>query len=141
MIPVEMRAPLKKLIVSHEEDREFPYDDGFGNITIGIGYNLTARGLPQSWRNEQYERDVEYFYSQFCQDYFWFPELSQARQIALIDMAFMGYKKIQEFKKMLTALENHDYDLAADEMLNSEWATEVKGRAIQLAEIMRKGIL
>jgi lysozyme len=32
------------------------------------------------------------------------------------------------------------YDAAADGMLASAWATQVKGRAIRLADMMRKGV-
>lgn len=141
MMPEPMKAKLKHLIVAHEGYKRFPYMDTEGKITIGIGYNLTDRGLPDSWINDQYDRDVEYFYSQLASDFPWFKELNEARQIALVDMCFMGYKSFKSFKRMLSVLAEHDYKLASFEMISSKWATQVKGRASQLAQIMLTGEL
>jgi lysozyme len=135
------KSRLKALIVSHEGLKNHPYTDTKGNITIGIGYNLTARGLPDSWINAQYDEDVTYFDKQLSLDYAWYPELCDARRMALIDMCFMGYKTFQTFHKLILALELRNYDRAAHEMLNSEWAEQVRGRALELAEIMRSGEL
>lgn len=135
------KTQLKKLIVSHENYKNHPYVDTVGKITIGIGYNLTDRGLPDAWINQQYEDDVNYFYQQLNNDYTWFKDLSDARKMVLIDMCFMGYKSFQTFKKMLFALSMHNYERAADEMLNSKWAQQVKSRAVENALIMRRGEL
>lgn len=135
----DMRNKLKSLIVDAEECRHFPYVDTMGNITIGIGYNLSARGLPESWINNQYDEDVRYFYNQLDNDYKWFNDLAIARQCVLIDMCFMGYKKFQKFVHMLDALAKQDYKLAAFEMMNSEWAFDVKSRADRDAKIMLTG--
>jgi len=140
MIPDSMQVKLKNLIVDHEDYKPFPYTDTVGKITIGIGYNLTDRGLPDSWINAQYDQDVNYFYSQLLADFPWFKDLCEARQCVLIDMCFMGYKKFKEFDKMLAAIKAGDFKTAADEIINSEWATEVKKRATQDALIMLTGI-
>lgn len=135
------KARLKHLIVSHEGSKNFPYPDTTGNITIGIGYNLTARGLPDSWINAQFDEDVTYFDKALSLDYEWYQDLCDARKMVLIDMCFMGYKTFCTFHRMLFALEMHCYNDASDEMLSSEWADQVKGRALELAAIMRSGEL
>ena len=43
------------------------------------------------------------------------------------------------FKKFLTALEEHDWETAAVEMMDSRWATQVGPRAIRLKERVLKG--
>lgn len=141
MMTADMKANLKQLLIKHEDKRNFPYYDTVGKITIGIGYNLTDRGISDAWINEQYEKDVSYFYQSLTNDYPWFRDLCEARQMVLIDMCFMGYKKLQSFKKMLAALAKHDYLKAADEMMNSKWATQVHGRADELSDIMVSGQL
>jgi len=40
---------------------------------------------------------------------------------------------------MLAALAVDDYELAADEMLDSKWAIQVGKRAIELSRMMREG--
>lgn len=139
MMTDDLKSKLRHLLVAHEGYSNYPYSDTFGNITIGIGYNLTARGLPDNWINQQFSDDITCFYNQLNSDYPWFKNLTENRQAVLIDMCFMGYKNFQEFKIMLDALQDKDYELAAREMLDSKWATQVKGRATQLAQIMLEG--
>lgn len=136
-----MRVQLRKILTKHEGYRTFPYIDTAGKISIGIGYNLSDRGLPESWINDQYESDVLYFYNQWNETFDWFKDLNEARQIALIDMSFMGFKKILGFKSMLEALRQHDYSVAAAEMRNSLWARQVKSRAVEIAHIMESGMI
>jgi lysozyme len=135
----EMSVKLKKSLTLHEGFRNFPYTDSVGKITIGCGYNLTDRGLTDDWINTQYQKDVEYFDSELSK-FHWFNFLNDDRQIVLIDMSFMGIKKLLEFKNMIAALEKHDYKTAASEMLDSDWAKEVHGRATQLAHAMESGV-
>lgn len=135
----EMMSKLRRSLIKHEDLRKFPYVDSVGKITIGIGYNLTDRGIDDDWINKQYLQDVNYFYSQLCQ-FPWFSRLNEDRQIVLIDMSFMGWKNFLEFHDLLSALEFHDYKRAAFCMLNSEWANQVKNRAAQLAQGMLSGV-
>lgn len=135
----EMKLKLKKSLVNHEGYKKAPYLDTIGKITIGIGYNLSDRGIDDDWINSQYEKDIEYFYKKLC-TFTWFKDLNEDRQIALTDMCFMGWNKFLEFNKLILALSNHDYEIASVEMLNSKWATEVKERAITLSKVMLTGI-
>lgn len=67
-------------------------------------------------------------------------ELDLVRRAVLIDMLFnLGRTKLLKFRKFLAALRAGDYELASVEMLDSKWAGQVKGRAIELAEMMKKG--
>ncbi len=134
----EIKAKLRRSLIKHESYEKYPYTDTVGKITIGIGYNLTDRGLPDEWILAQYEADVDYFQSQLFA-FPWYEQLTPDRQIVLIDMAFMGWKKFLTFNKMLNALLTHDYKQAAFEMLNSKWAEQVKGRATALAHGMLTG--
>jgi lysozyme len=130
---------LKNLLIEHEGYRNFPYLDTEGNLTIGVGYNLISRGLPDSWISKQLEDDIQYFYNKLTEDYSWFRSLNEVRQIVLVDMCFMGYKKFQSFKKMLIFLANFDYAGAAEEMLDSKWASQVGERSTNLSYMMLKG--
>jgi len=134
-----MMVKLRRSLIQHEGNSNAPYIDSLGNITIGIGYNLSARGLTDEWINTQYEQDVAFFHRQLS-TFEWYEQLTLDRQIALIDMAFMGWKKFLTFKKMLRALLTHNYKQAAFEMLNSRWAEQVKGRAATLAQVMLTGV-
>jgi lysozyme len=55
-------------------------------------------------------------------------------------MAFnMGVPRLNKFKKMWAAVHDGDYPTAAKEMLDSRWATQVKGRAVKLSNAMHNG--
>ena len=135
----EMTAKLRKSLVAHEGYSTHLYADTVGKQTIGIGYCISDRGLPDTWVNTQYEEDVNYFYSQL-NTFPWFRALNEDRQVALIDMSFMGLKRFLEFHGMIAALSEQNYAMAASEMLASEWANQVKGRAITLANAIRTGV-
>jgi lysozyme len=67
-------------------------------------------------------------------------ELGEARQRALCNLGFnMGWTRLSRFKKMRAALESGDYELAADEALNSRWAKQVGARAQRVAALLRQG--
>lgn len=61
-----------------------------------------------------------------------------AVQHALINMAFqLGVNGLLGFKKMWAHLDNHDYAAAADEALDSRWATQTPARAKRVTDMMR----
>jgi lysozyme len=51
----------------------------------------------------------------------------------------LGYGGVMKFGKFIAALTIGDYDEAADQMLDSLWAKQVKTRAVRLAKMMRTG--
>jgi lysozyme len=70
----------------------------------------------------------------------WVKGLDSVRHAVLLDMAYnMGVGKLAGFKKTLGHVEAGRYEDAAAEMLNSDWARQVKGRALKLSNRMRLG--
>jgi lysozyme len=66
--------------------------------------------------------------------------LTPARQAVVLNMAYnLGLAGLGKFKRMWAAMRDGNWDLAADEMLNSKWARQVGNRAVELAEQMRRG--
>lgn len=136
------RSQLKSLIISHEGFRNYPYTDSVGKVTIGIGYNLTDRGMPDDWINDRYDKDMTWFDEHLALDYPWYVDLCDARKMALLDMCYnMGYKTFQTFHKLIFALELRNYDKAADEILRSERSHQAPARSQQNADMMRSGEL
>jgi lysozyme len=139
MMTPEMTAKLRRSLILHEGYHKFIYVDTMGKLTGGIGYNFSDRGLSEEWIQDQYNKDVNYFYNQLS-TFPWFHELNEDRQIILIDMSFMGWKKFLSFKRMIAALQAKDYQKAGLEMLDSRWAKQVGQRAVLLANAMIKGV-
>lgn len=128
-----------KGIPLHEGTKLKPYKDSVGKTTIGIGRNLTDRGISKKECYYLFDNDLNLVFSQL-NDLDWFKELDEVRQYVLMDMCFnMGITKLLQFNKFINALSNKKYTIAANQMLNSVWANQVKGRATQLSKIMEFG--
>lgn len=61
----------------------------------------------------------------------------QDKQEVIFEMIYqMGVRGVVNFKMMWLALENFDYKVAAEEMLDSQWAKQTPSRANKLAKQM-----
>jgi len=152
---VTYRSMLKQL-AEHEGFRHTVYNDPEGLPTIGIGFNLAdptnqkiliqTLGLTPSpslkLTNEQIEKLYKITFNRALSDakkfYPDFDTLPVNVKKALVDMSFnLGLTRLNKFEKFKSALAQRDYKKAADEMLDSKWARQVKGRAITLATMVR----
>lgn len=122
-----------------------------GKVTIGVGHNLEANpvpGLPAvvgtSINADQSARllvaDLMAFDRALIDALPWVPALDDARYGVLLNMAFnLGVPGLCAFKNTLKAVQAGRWDEAAEGMLASKWARQVKGRAVELAQQMRTG--
>ncbi len=155
------RHDLVKELIKHEGLRLQVYKDTLGIDTIGIGRNLEDRGITKEELDDldipsinhvyEYgiteadavylaENDVQIVEEELLRAHPCVDRLDSVRQLICIDMAFnMGVPRLCKFKKMWAAIEAEDYPTAAKEMLDSRWATQVKGRATKLANAMHNG--
>ena len=116
-----------------------PYKCPSGHLTIGYGHNL-EHGISIEAAELLLRQDIEIAAKQVKNAFIWWPKLTEARFYVLVDMTFnMGISRLCGFKKMLTAVEQGDYQTAAKEMLASKWAVQVGRRAAELSKIMKKG--
>ncbi len=145
------------LISQHEGNRLSVYPDSLGNPTIGKGFNL-ARGdareildsvgadyaavmsgspLTQAQVDQIFALTLRVATAQAIALVPSWEALSETRQAVLTDMCFeMGALGLSKFHGMLAAIEAQDWNRAAAEMLNSEWARQVPHRAKDDAELM-----
>src|SRR5580658_8810564 len=132
---------LLALVMGHEGLRLLPYRDTRGIMTIGYGHNL-SEPIAAEVAELQLRRDVEAIAHQVAGivgDDVW-PQLAPARQAALIDMGFMGPARLARFEKMIAAVRSGAWQTAHDEVLNSQWAVEVKQeRASRDADMLLSG--
>lgn len=120
--------------------RRKPYVDTVGKITIGVGRNLTDRGLSDEEINYLLNNDITLSITDAKTLFPNFESLSENRQAVLANMMFnMGLSRLSEFLNLLHAIEISDFNQAAQEMLNSTWAHQVGNRAIRLAKQMEIG--
>lgn len=144
-----------ELLKKHEGFRSKCYKCTAGKLTVGYGYNLEANplNLTQAMINEIIKKGVTKEYAENLLKMMviditktlqarveGFEKLDEARRWVLINMAYnLGIGGLLKFKNTLLLIRNGKYEQAAAGMLNSLWAKQVKGRASELAKIMRDG--
>lgn len=147
----------------HEGLRCTPYMDTEDNLTIGIGYNVTARGWedletvcdrsllkhPIITREEaeiMCRHDIQRVLDAVKAHFPPYVSLDPVRQRVIIDLAFnMGFKALT-FKNCAAAIEKKDWSTAARELYKSKWSTQVGDgeggkfdRADRLAKMLLTG--
>ena len=119
--------------------RSKPYKDTVGKLTIGYGRNLDDVGIFEREAEELLRHDVIAANKELS-GFLWYSDLTFSRKRAVINMMFnLGYTKFKKFKKMIEAFKNKNYNLAADEALDSKWAKQVGARAERIADLIRRG--
>lgn len=125
----------------HDEEgyRAKPYRCTSGALTIGIGYNLDA-GMPFDEAVLLMRHRIDKIRRALLERLEWFPKLNEARQAALLSMAYqMGLSGLLSFKRTLASIAAGDYEQASREMLDSKWASQTPKRAQRTAYMMRYG--
>lgn len=132
-----------------------PYTCPAGYLTIGVGRNLELNPLTESEKAEigdvkkgitesqafmLLRHDVEKVCKQLDACLPWWRGLDKERQFVLIDLCFnLGLSKLLGFKNTLACIAQGNYDKAADNLMLSKYAQQVKGRAKRNADCIRTG--
>lgn len=136
----DSRTRLKSLLVKHEQYKQFPTVDASGHSVVGIGRNLTFRGISPTESLYLLDDDIIYFTSKLHVIIPFYTNIEANRQIALIDICFnVGLNGLLELSDFLRHLEAKDYKEAAKELLNSNHATNDPDRYNDLANIIMTG--
>lgn len=134
-----MSKNLEDWIRCHEGFRALPYLDTTGHMSIGYGRNLSERGITREEAQFMLENDILEC-KQSMETLPWYYGQPPGVRDALVNMCYnLGLPKLLKFKRMLAALEAHDYTQAAIEALDSKWAEQVGGRAKDVALTLREG--
>ena len=133
---------LKEMLRLHEGVRSKSYICSAGYETIGVGRNISESGLGLSDDEIDYllDNDIKRVKEELQETYFWFGGLNEARQDAMVDICFnLGLTKRRGVVNALTAMRREQFDVAADEFLDSRWAEQVGQRANRVTEMIRTG--
>lgn len=131
---------IEDMIKKHEGYRETIYLDTRGYLTGGYGHAFHVGSiLPKEIWDSIFKCDLEY--AERVVAGLGIPDgvLDEVRRGVLVDMAYNLGWKLAAFKKTIEAIKRKSWEEAADEMLKSAWAGQVKKRAVELAEMMRTG--
>lgn len=135
-------------LVLHEGLKTNVYTDTEGNLTLGVGYNLTSRG-PEFFERtigrklilhdgskcaaittraeclQVLHADIIRVEKAVTVHWPYYLKLEEVRQRVAVDMAFnMGLSALG-FKNTIAAVERRDWSRAVREMYRSKWARQV----------------
>lgn len=140
----------KRMLLRDEGRQPYPYDDasgkfiyGSGKITIGIGRNLEANPLTDNAidlllledlvRAEEGARRVIGNSN--------FNSLSDNRKLAIINLVFnLGEAGFSKFTSTIACIKAQDFSGARLNLLKSKYASQVKTRALRVADMLEKDI-
>ena len=124
------------------------YNDHLGYPTFGIGHLIldsdpehgssTGTEVSEDRVKEAFENDVVGVVSDCETLYPDFEELPEEAQRIIANMMFnMGRTRLSKFKGMKYGVNTRDWNMAADEMVDSSWYKQVTNRADRLVTRMR----
>lgn len=120
--------------------RLMPYKDQFGNLTIGCGRNLTADGISESEMEMMLASDVNHAAVAAATLFNFDATISDERKAALVNLSFnLGEEKLSKFTQFVGFVNARDWNGAADDLIQTKYATEVGPRAQRICDKLRNG--
>ena len=129
---------LLESIKHHEGFVEHVYDDSLGIPTIGYGFAIKDLVLQEDLCDEILLRKLRILGRSVMGKFPFFDSLPSDCKDVLMEMCYqLGVTGVSKFKKALKAMEDGDWEKAADEMLDSKWAKQTPNRAKEMSDIIR----
>jgi len=135
-------SKLVEMLRLHEGVRYKVYLCSEGYETIGVGRNISEGGLGLSKDEVDFllTNDIKRVQDELARNYPWFARLDEVRRDAIIDIAFnLGLTRLRGFVNALAAMSRSQYEIAADEFMDSRWSQQVGNRAVEVTEMIRTG--
>jgi lysozyme len=125
-------------LMRDEGFRERVYRCSAGKQTIGYGWNIDDQPISRLSAQMILADQIDSTTQELNDALPWWLNLPTNAKLGLANMAFnLGLTRLLKFKKMLAALEAHDFDKAALEALDSRWAEQVGSRALRIADLYK----
>lgn len=126
----ELIDELKEMLIKNEGMKLHPYQCTANKTTIGVGRNLTDNGITSAEAEQMLANDMDNVFADLDRNIPFWQSLPYNVRLVLCDMCFnLGIKRLCRFTKMLEAMEERDFELAGEELLDSNYAKQVKKRA------------
>ena len=149
---------IKTWIEGWEGRRQQVYLDSAGHPTIGVGFNLDRSDAPQKIKalglnysavrqgqvtlndaqiDQLFDADVDRAIADASMIVANFKSIPENKQKIVVDMVFnLGAGGFSGFHNTIKAIENEDWQTAAQEMRDSRWFSQVGDRAVADVEVM-----
>lgn len=131
---------LEDQLIDHEGLELKPYRCTAEKLTIGVGRNIEDRGITEDEARYLLKNDIKIVEDELLEKKPVVAGLDSVRQRVLVDMGFnLGIPTLLKFQNMWSAIEEEDFERAADEAMDSRWAKQVGRRAERLCQAMATG--
>ena len=128
-------------IKKHEGFVEHVYDDSLGIPTIGYGFAIKDLTLDEDIAEEILIRKLEKLKRNATARFKWLEVMPVEVQEVILNMCYqLGVTGTSKFRKAISALQEGDWEEAANEMLDSLWARQTPNRAKELSDIIRNQV-
>ena len=145
----ELIEIVKEDLVRHEGYVTEIYLCSEGYPTFGIGHMVTEEDMEYTWpvgtpvTDERildvFRKDCDVAYTDACTLVLNFAGQAPDAQRVLVNMAFnLGRNRLAKFKNMLRYVNEGNYLMAANEMIDSKWYRQVGRRSKELVDIMKE---
>lgn len=125
-------------IKAHEGYEPMVYQCTEGHDTIGVGFKVSDLKLSEKVCDLILEEILDDLISRIERKLSWFRYSQDEVKLVIVNMSYqMGLSGVLKFKRALAAMEIKNWEMAADEMLDSLWAKQTPNRANELADIIR----
>ena len=131
------------MLLRDEGKVPYCYKDSLGFDSIGVGRLIDKRkggGLSDDEIELLLDNDIRKAEQQLAFRLPWTAQLDEPRKAVLVAMAFqLGMDGLLGFVRTLGFIKAGKYELAAQAMSQSKWATQTPARAERMAEQMATG--
>jgi len=125
-----MYDKVKDMLVRHEGTMCNLYQCSEGRWTIGVGRNLSDRGITEEEAMYLLDNDIKRVMSQLDQYWPVFRTFPEKAQLCCVDMSFqMGIKGFMGFRRTRALMEMGMWLQASEELLDSKYAIQTPNRA------------
>jgi len=141
----DLFVQIKEDLTKHEGCKTTVYLCTEGIPTVGIGHALYGFEELAVGDEVSMEQVLEWF-KEDCDEaltdcralFLNFDSLPDQVKRVLVNMAFnLGRSRLAKFKNMVTAVNEGNWNKAANEMVNSRWYNQVGNRSVELENWMR----
>ena len=132
-----MASHLLEAVKLSEGFRDRVYKDTLGIDTIGYGFAIKDLVIDKDVAEMILIRKLDALIERVNKRFAFVKDLPEAGQEVIYEMCYqLGVTGVSKFKKTLLYLENHEFKMAAKEMLDSKWARQTSNRANRLSDII-----
>ena len=122
----------------HEGYKPKVYKCTAGVDTIGVGFAIKDLELSEDVCDLILKEKLEVLEERFEKKFDWFATAPIEVRNVMLNMAYqLGFSGFCKFKKTIALFEEHEWEKASEEMLDSKWAKQTPNRAKELSEIIK----